>query len=67
MNRHVPRGKLKQLKGESKKQWGKLTHDDLHVMDGERQKISGKLEERFGHAKDKVDRGYDDLTTAPGD
>jgi uncharacterized protein YjbJ (UPF0337 family) len=67
MNRYVSRGKLKQMKSDSKKEWGKLTDDDLDVMDGERQMMSGKREEHFGHEEDKVDRVYENLRSAPGD
>lgn len=34
------KGKWNQLKGEAKKQWGKLTDDDLDVIAGEKDKLA---------------------------
>jgi uncharacterized protein YjbJ (UPF0337 family) len=67
MNRHVPRGMLKQLKGETKKQWGKLTDDDYDVIAGQKDQLIGKAEEGIGHMEDKADREYDQSRSAPGD
>lgn len=60
MDSNVFKGKWKQLKGEAKKQWGQLTDDDLDVIDGEKDKLVGKLQERYGHTKDAAEREYDD-------
>ncbi|MEC0229555.1 MULTISPECIES: CsbD family protein [Paenibacillus] len=58
MDNHVFKGKWKQLKGETQKQWGKLTNDDLDVIDGEREKLIGKLQERYGHSKEAAEKEY---------
>lgn len=55
----VVKGKWNQLKGEVKKQWGKLTDDDLDVIAGEKDKLIGKLQERYGHSKDDALKEYD--------
>ena len=47
-------GNWKQLKGQVKEQWGKLTDDDLDVIAGRREQLEGKLQERYGLTKDKV-------------
>ncbi|MFK7692986.1 CsbD family protein [Paenibacillus sp. HJGM_3] len=62
MDNNVLKGKWKQLKGEAQKQWGKLTNDDLDVIDGEREKLVGKLQERYGHTKDKAEEEYNNWT-----
>ncbi len=49
-------GNWKQLRGEVRKQWGKLTDDDLEQARGERDKIVGKIQERYGIAKDEAHR-----------
>ncbi|MBD2865876.1 CsbD family protein [Paenibacillus oceani] len=59
MNQDVIKGNWKQLKGEAQKQWGKLTNDDLDVINGEKEKFVGKLQERYGYAKDKAQEEYD--------
>lgn len=55
MNQDIIQGKWKQLKGSMKAQWGKLTDDDLDRMEGDQHYLSGKLQERYGWAKDKAD------------
>jgi uncharacterized protein YjbJ (UPF0337 family) len=54
----------KQVKGKVKEQWGKLTDDDLDVINGRRDQLEGKIQERYGHAKDKVRKEVDDGYTA---
>jgi uncharacterized protein YjbJ (UPF0337 family) len=58
MDSNVFKGKWKQVKGETQKQWGKLTNDDMDVIDGERDKLIGKLQERYGYAKDEAEKEY---------
>ncbi|GIP54242.1 MULTISPECIES: CsbD family protein [Paenibacillus] len=60
MDHNVFKGKWNQIKGEAKQQWGKLTDDDLDVIDGEKDKLVGKLQERYGHTKDAAEREYND-------
>ena len=42
-----------------KEQWGKLTDDDLNVIDGQREQLEGKIQERYGIQKDKVKEQVD--------
>ncbi|MWV45755.1 CsbD family protein [Paenibacillus sp. HJL G12] len=58
MDNNVFKGKWKQLKGEAKKQWGELTDDDLDQINGEKDKLVGKLQERYGHTKDAAEKEY---------
>jgi uncharacterized protein YjbJ (UPF0337 family) len=67
MDNNVFKGKWKQLKGETQKQWGKLTNDDLDVIDGEREKLVGKLQERYGFAKDRAEKEYSDWSASHRD
>lgn len=55
MNREQIEGQWLQLKGEVKKQWGELTDDDLDVIDGEWDKLVGRLAERYGIAKEEAE------------
>lgn len=48
MNSDQLAGKWKQFKGAAKEQWGKLTDDDLDVIDGKQEKLQGILQERYG-------------------
>jgi uncharacterized protein YjbJ (UPF0337 family) len=55
MNQDIIKGKWSQLSGKLKEKWGKLTDDDVNQLDGHREYLVGKLQERYGIAKDKAD------------
>ena len=52
-------GDWKRLKGNAKEQWGRLTDDDLAAINGRREQLEGKLQERYGYAKDRIKREID--------
>ncbi len=56
MNQDIIQGQWKQLKGSLKAKFGKLTDDDLARADGNHQYLVGKLQERYGYAKDEAER-----------
>ena len=56
MNTDIIKGKWKQLNGQIKKQWGDLTDDDLTVAEGNRDYLAGKIQERYGIAKDAAEK-----------
>jgi len=60
-------GNWKQLTGKAKVQWGKLTDDDLDVIAGQREQLSGKLQERYGIAKDEAEQQIDIWTRSARD
>ena len=45
------KGNWKQLKGSVKEKWNELTDDDIEAMEGRREKIIGKIQERYGETK----------------
>lgn len=53
-------GKWKQLKGDIRVKWGELTDDDLEQIAGNRDKLAGKLQERYGIAKEEANRQIDE-------
>ena len=59
MNSDQLEGKWKQLKGSVKQQWGKLTDDDLDYINGSRDILVGKLQERYGYAKEDAQKRAD--------
>jgi uncharacterized protein YjbJ (UPF0337 family) len=59
MNADVLKGKWMQLKGEARRQWGKLTDDDLDQIEGNSEKMVGKLQERYGWAREDAQREVD--------
>jgi len=64
MNRDQIEGKWKQLKGSVKHQWEKLTDDDLDYIAGSRDKFVGKLQERYGLAKENAEHDADEWLAA---
>ncbi|MDF1645301.1 MAG: CsbD family protein [Pseudomonadales bacterium] len=61
MNKEIMEGKWKQLKGEIQNKWGKLTNDDLDVIDGNSEKFSGMIQERYGKSKEETDQAADEF------
>jgi len=55
MNWDRIQGNWKQVAGQAKAQWGKLTDDDLDVVAGRREELAGKIQERYGVAKEDAD------------
>lgn len=47
-NEDILKGKWRQLKGDVKAKWGRLTDDDLDVIDGNREKLLGRIQETYG-------------------
>jgi uncharacterized protein YjbJ (UPF0337 family) len=61
MNEDILKGKWKEIKGEVKVKWGKLTDDDLAQVEGNTEKLLGLLQQKYGYAKDKADQEYKDF------
>jgi uncharacterized protein YjbJ (UPF0337 family) len=59
MNPDVLKGKWHQLKGDVKTKWGRLTDDDLGVVNGDVEKLVGRVQERYGYARDDAKREVD--------
>jgi uncharacterized protein YjbJ (UPF0337 family) len=53
-------GNWKQVKGNVKEKWGRLTDDDLDVINGRREQLEGKIQERYGIAKDQAKQDVED-------
>ena len=64
MNWDQVKGQWTQMKGSVRKQWGKLTDDDLDVIAGERERLVGKIQERYGIAKEEAEKQIANLESA---
>lgn len=60
MNKDTIKGKWEQLKGGVQKQWGKLTDDDLDVIEGDAKILVGKIQERYGITKEEAEKQVED-------
>ena len=61
MNKETLKGKWEQLKGNLQKQWGKLTDDDIEVIQGNAKVLVGKLQERYGMTKEEAQKAVDEF------
>ncbi|WP_049620611.1 CsbD family protein [Frateuria defendens] len=61
MNQDTIHGQWKQLAGNIRQKWGKLTDDDLKVAEGDAEYLAGRLQERYGIAHDEAERQVRDF------
>ena len=60
MNSDQLQGKWKQIKGSIKEKWGKLTDDDIDVINGQQEQLVGRIQERYGIAKSEAQKQVDE-------
>ncbi|MFX1677395.1 CsbD family protein [Paraburkholderia sp. A2WS-5] len=63
MNEDRIKGQWKQLSGKLKAKWGKLTDDDLQVASGNSEYLVGRIQERYGIARDEAERQLKDFNS----
>lgn len=61
MNKDIAEGKWKEVKGRIREQYGKLTDDEIQEAKGSTEKLSGKLQSKYGLAKDEADKKITEL------
>jgi uncharacterized protein YjbJ (UPF0337 family) len=54
MDWNQAKGNWKEMKGEVKSQWGRLTDDDLTQISGDRDQLEGAIQRRYGYTKEKA-------------
>ena len=59
MNQDIFEGKWKQLRGTIKETWGEITDDELDQISGKRDKLIGKLQEKYGYSKMEAEKEID--------
>jgi uncharacterized protein YjbJ (UPF0337 family) len=62
MNAEQFKGQWKQIKGEVRKKWGKFTDDDVEQIAGEKDKLIGKIMQKYGVAKEKAEEQFKKFT-----
>lgn len=63
MNKEIFAGKWDELKGHLKKQWGKLTDNDLAVIRGNHEEIFGRLKQHYGFSKEQIQKSLKEFKT----
>ena len=58
MNNDIFAGKWKQMRGQAKVWWGKLTDDDLEKVGGKLDGLLGVLQEKYGYTRQQAEEEY---------
>jgi uncharacterized protein YjbJ (UPF0337 family) len=66
MNWNQIAGEWHQAAGKVRAKWGKLTDDDLALIAGKREELSGILQSKYGEAKEEVERQIDEFESSYG-
>lgn len=66
MNSDILKGRWKELKGEAKARWGKLTDDELQQIDGNFEKLVGAIQKTYGMGRDEAEKEARDWTPPTG-
>jgi uncharacterized protein YjbJ (UPF0337 family) len=67
MNSDQMEGKWKQMKGSIKSRWGNLTDDDLTAVEGQKDQLVGRIQERYGIAREEAQKQVDEWNRANAD
>jgi uncharacterized protein YjbJ (UPF0337 family) len=58
MNKDIFEGKWKEMKGQTKEWWGKLTDDDLEQAAGNAEQIVGLLQQKYGYTREQAEEEF---------
>jgi len=64
MNTDTVKGNWKQMLGKAKEKWGRLTDDDWRIAEGKRDQLVGKIQERYGCAREDAERQLNEFERA---
>jgi uncharacterized protein YjbJ (UPF0337 family) len=67
MNKDILKGKWMQVKGDVRSWWGKITDDDVDMIQGDGEKLIGKLQERYGYSREQAEKEMNDWLNMPDD
>jgi len=67
MTSDILEGKWKQIRGRVKEAWGDLTDDELDMIDGRRDRLVGKIQERYGYSRMEAEQEVDRFLTGLDD
>lgn len=61
MNKNIVEGNWKAFKGKVREKWGKITDDELDELKGKEEQLAGRIEERYGTARDQIEKELDQI------
>lgn len=53
-------GQWKELKGQARQKWGKITDDDWDQIAGKRDELIGRVQKLYGKQRDEAEREVDE-------
>lgn len=62
MNLDLVEGRWKEIRGAVRERWGRVTDSDLDVIAGKRDQLVGVLQQRYGSAREEIERQVEDFT-----
>jgi uncharacterized protein YjbJ (UPF0337 family) len=65
MNKDMLKGKWMQMKGDVRGWWGRLTDDDVTQIQGDAEKMIGKLQERYGYSREMAEEEVTEFLNTP--
>ena len=66
MNWDTVKGNWKQMTGKVKEEWGELTDDDIKEAEGDRDQLVGKIQAKYGIAKEEAEKQVDSFASKVG-
>jgi uncharacterized protein YjbJ (UPF0337 family) len=63
MNWDTVKGNWKQMTGKIKEEWGDLTDDEITEAEGDRDQLIGKIQAKYGIAKEEAEKQVDSFTS----
>lgn len=63
MQENIIKGKWRELRGEIRRMWGKLTDDELEETKGNLGSVAGLIQQKYGVAQDEARRKLDEIAT----
>jgi uncharacterized protein YjbJ (UPF0337 family) len=60
MHRHVLKGQWTQLRGRIRQRWGRFTEDDVALIAGDSDVLTGKIQEYYGRSREQAENDLDD-------
>jgi uncharacterized protein YjbJ (UPF0337 family) len=59
MNQDILEGKWKEMRGQAREWWGKLTDDDLEQAGGKADQLIALLQQKYGYTREKAEQEFD--------
>lgn len=61
MNKDTMEGSWKELRGRIKQKWGDITDQELVQVEGDRDRLFGLLQKRYGLAREEAKKQIDEI------